>query len=63
MRTVHEVEHDKPTIRLDVLTSVADVLGLTLFLGRTGEVIGDGSPSAGLPSADDAPRSHAQGAA
>lgn len=29
-RTVHEIEHDKPTIRLDVLHQVLDVLGLDI---------------------------------
>ncbi|WP_036961946.1 helix-turn-helix transcriptional regulator [Pseudoclavibacter soli] len=32
VRSVHEVEHDKPTLRLDVLTPVVTVLGLELSL-------------------------------
>lgn len=30
VRTVHEIEHDKPSLRLDSLTAVLAVLGLEL---------------------------------
>lgn len=32
-RSVHAVESSKPTVRLDVLTSIVSVLGLELVLG------------------------------
>ncbi len=32
VRTVHEVEHDKPTIRLDSLNRVLEALGLELHI-------------------------------
>lgn len=31
-RTIHDIEHDKPTIRLDVLQDVLTVLGLEISL-------------------------------
>ncbi len=30
VRTVHEIEHDKPSLRLDSLTAVLEALGLEL---------------------------------
>lgn len=32
VRTVHEIEHDKPTLRLDSLSPVLETLGLELTL-------------------------------
>lgn len=32
VRTVHEIEHDKPSLRLDSLTAVLEALGLDLIL-------------------------------